>query len=76
MTDISFEQALKELEALVERLESGDLPLEESLRCFEEGIARAAACQKRLQQAEARIEQLLHDDEGNLRIEPFADGED
>ncbi len=76
MTDISFEQALKELEALVEKLESGELPLEESLRCFEEGVARAAVCQKRLRQAEARIEQLLRDDEGNLHTEPFAGGED
>ncbi|RMF47955.1 MAG: exodeoxyribonuclease VII small subunit [Deltaproteobacteria bacterium] len=71
----NFEQSLKDLEALVERLESGDLPLEESLACFEQGVALAARCQKQLQQAEARIEQLVRDRDGQLKTEPFEQGE-
>ncbi len=68
----NFEQSLKALEELVERLESGDLSLEESLSCFEQGVALAARCQKQLQQAEARIEQLVRDKDGRLQTEPFS----
>lgn len=68
----NFEQTLKALEELVERLESGELSLEESLSCFEQGVALAGRCQKQLDQAEARIEQLVRDGNGRLQTEPFA----
>ena len=54
----SFEEALTELEALVERMESGDLTLEESLAAFEQGIALTRHCQEALQAAEQKVEIL------------------
>jgi exodeoxyribonuclease VII small subunit len=53
-----FEAALAELEAIVQRLEQGELSLEESLRQFERGVALTRSCQKALQQAEAKIRVL------------------
>jgi exodeoxyribonuclease VII small subunit len=55
---VDFEQALRELETVVEKLEHGDLPLEESLRHFERGVALTRECQAALKAAEARIEIL------------------
>jgi exodeoxyribonuclease VII small subunit len=54
-----FEQALAELEAVVERLEHGELPLEDALAQFEHGIALARSCQEALKQAEQKVEILL-----------------
>jgi exodeoxyribonuclease VII small subunit len=55
----SFEEALKGLEAVVERLESGEPPLEESIRLFEEGMRLSETCRKRLDEADRKIELLL-----------------
>ena len=54
-----FEKALAELESLVENLERGELPLEETLKQFERGIELTRSCQKALQSAEQRVEILL-----------------
>jgi len=54
-----FEQALEDLEATVERLERGELPLEEALKQFERGIGLARSCQLALKQAEQKVEILL-----------------
>jgi exodeoxyribonuclease VII small subunit len=54
-----FEQSMRELEALVEKLEQGDLPLEEALRQFERGVALTRACQAALKEAEQKVEVLL-----------------
>ena len=54
-----FEQALADLEATVEHLERGELPLEEALKQFERGIALARSCQVALKQAEQKVEILL-----------------
>ncbi len=62
----SFETSLAELEQIVGRLESGDLPLEESLELFEKGIKLSRQCRKRLTDAERRIEILMKDADGNL----------
>ena len=56
---VDFEQALGELEAEVERLEHGELPLEEALKQFERGIELTRGCQASLKQAEQRVEILL-----------------
>jgi exodeoxyribonuclease VII small subunit len=53
-----FEKSLQELEQLVEKLERGDLPLDESMQTFERGFALARECQAALQQAQARVEIL------------------
>jgi len=54
----SFEEALSELEALVESMEQGELPLEESLKSFERGIALTRTCQQALKAAEQKVEIL------------------
>jgi len=63
----TFESDLSELESVVNRLESGDLPLEESLQLFEKGMALSESCRQRLEQAETKIEILLK--KGN-RVSP------
>ena len=57
--EFDFEKALKELESLVEKMEKGDLGLEESLKHFERGIALTRACQKALSDAEQKVQILL-----------------
>lgn len=69
-TSIDFEKALQELEALVERLERGDLPLEESMKLFERGIELTRACQAALKEAEQRVE-ILTTCGGQEILEPF-----
>ena len=64
-----FEQSLNDLQVLVERLESGDLSLEESLATFEQGIALTRECQSALQDAEQRINILLEQN-GTLTEQP------
>jgi len=54
-----FETAMRDLEELVERLEQGDLPLEESLAAFERGVMLTRACQSALKEAEQKVEILL-----------------
>jgi len=56
---LDFEAAMSELEALVERLEQGDLPLEESLAAFERGVTLTRNCQTALKEAEQKVEILL-----------------
>jgi exodeoxyribonuclease VII small subunit len=77
MTDIKFEDALARLEQIVDTLEAGNLPLEDSLKAFEEGIGLARRCARYLEEAEKRIELLTKDETGLLRTEPFtwAEGE-
>ena len=60
----SFESALKELEQIVEQLETGDLPLEHSLELFEQGVKLSRDCQKRLDDAERKVELLLKTNDG------------
>lgn len=68
---LSFEQALKELEQIVERLEAGDVPLEESIRTYERGAALRAYCEKQLKDAQLRVEQIVQSADGTLRLEPL-----
>jgi exodeoxyribonuclease VII small subunit len=56
---VDFEAAMTELESLVERLEAGDLPLDESLKAFERGVALTRSCQSALKDAEQKVEVLL-----------------
>ena len=75
---LDFEKSLTELEQIVERLELGELSLDESLKQFERGIALTRSCQSSLQQAEQKVEILLRShsapDKGD--IAPFAADED
>ena len=65
-----FETALAELEALVEKMEQGDLSLDESLKQFERGVQLTRSCQKALQEAEQKV-QILLEKEGQQALEPF-----
>lgn len=65
-----FEECLQRLEVIVKEMERGDIPLEQSLKLFEEGVALSASCRKELEEAENRIEILLKED-GSLRAEAF-----
>jgi exodeoxyribonuclease VII small subunit len=67
---IDFEKALAELESLVERLERGDVPLDEALRTFERGVALTRHCQACLQAAQQKVEILLKRG-GEPVVQPF-----
>ena len=76
----SFEGALKQLEEIVQRLEKGELSLEESLKLYEEGIQLSRLCHGKLEEAEGKIEMLLKDAKGDVvadaegapKTQPFA----
>jgi exodeoxyribonuclease VII small subunit len=70
-----FEEALSELEGLVERLERGDLPLDEALKTFERGVELTRHCQSSLKSAQQKVEILLKRGSG-AEIEPFSVAED
>ncbi len=76
MSDIKFEEALARLEQIVDALEAGNLPLEESLKAFEEGVVMARRCSRYLEEAEKRIEVLTKDESGLLKTEPLEWEED
>ena len=67
---LNFEAAMRDLEEIVERLEHGDLPLEESLKAFERGILLTRTCQTALKDAEQKVEILLKR-AGEARVEDF-----
>jgi exodeoxyribonuclease VII small subunit len=70
-----FEKSLVELEALVAKLEQGDVPLEDALKTFERGVALTRQCQTALRSAQQKVEVLLARN-GNEEVAPFSDGED
>jgi len=70
--DIKFEDALSRLESIVEKLERGELSLEESLTAFEEGIRLSRICSTRLEEAEKKIEILTKAKDGQLQTEDFS----
>jgi len=72
MSEPTFEEALGQLEAVVTRLEGGDLPLEEALRAFEEGVRLARVCAARLEDAEQRVRLLTRAPDGTEVEVPFA----
>ena len=73
INELSFEDALKELERIVGRLESGDATLDESIRLYERGDALRLRCAERLDAAQARIEAIRLDAEGRpAGVKPFA----
>lgn len=76
--EMSFEEALRGLEEVVRRLESGDVPLDESITLYERGEALRAACQARLDAASARIERIVNPADGapgnsGVTTRPFDD---
>ncbi len=73
----SFEQAMARLGEIVDKLEDGDLPLEESLTLFEEGVKLSKLTQQRLDLAQHKVEQLLGiGEDGRAKTAPFATSAD
>jgi len=71
MSKITFEQSMKKLEQIVQELESGDLPLEEAMEKFEEGIKLSSLCSEKLDETENKITLLLQDQKGKILEKPF-----
>lgn len=71
MAEKKFEAALTRLEEIVQELEKGDIPLDQSLKLFEEGIKLSRICSKRLEDAERKVEILMKDKDGSIQAEPF-----
>jgi exodeoxyribonuclease VII small subunit len=70
--NLPFEEALKKLEAIVEAMESEDLPLEALLGKYEEGTRLARICQEKLADAEVKIQQLERNAAGEMTLKPIA----
>ncbi|MFO1518221.1 MAG: exodeoxyribonuclease VII small subunit [bacterium] len=68
---LKFEGALQKLEEIVKKLEEGDLPLDQSLKVFEEGMGLAQFCEKSLNEAEGKVEKLMTDTRGERKRVPF-----
>ena len=66
----NFDQSIKKLEEIVEKMENGDLPLEQSIKLFEEGITLSKRCQAALKAAEGKIEKLVKESDS---LEEFGD---
>jgi len=73
--DLSFEAALERLEAIVEAMESGQMPLEQMLAEYEQGMKLAAVCARKLAEAELKVQQLEKSADGQFRLRPFGTDE-
>jgi exodeoxyribonuclease VII small subunit len=71
---LPFEKALAELESIVQRLEKGDVALEESIKIYERGEALKKRCEALLADAEMRVEKITRDAKGKLAVEPLDRG--
>ncbi len=67
----TFEESLAQLEEIVKLMESGQLPLDKSLKIFEDGMKCSKLCQERLDETEKKVQILMADKLGNLKEEPF-----
>ncbi len=68
---LSFEEALAELEKIVQRLEAGDVPLEDSIRIYERGAALKAHCEAKLKAAQLKVEQIVVGPDGKPKAQHF-----
>ena len=69
---MSFEEALAELEAIVQRLERGEGKLDEAIGAYERGVALKSHCESKLREAQAKVEKIVLSPEGSVRTEPAA----
>ena len=70
MADLSFEAALRELESIVTRLESGQVDLEESISIYERGSQLKAHCDAKLKDAQAKVEKIIVAPDGSISVAP------
>jgi exodeoxyribonuclease VII small subunit len=66
-----FEEAFKKLEAIVNKMEGGDLSLDESLKLFEEGMRLSKLCSQKLTEVQKKVELLIKSEDGSLKTQPF-----
>ncbi|RRA49234.1 exodeoxyribonuclease VII small subunit [Acidipila sp. EB88] len=67
----TFEENVKQLETIVGQLERGDLPLDDSIKLFEEGMRLSSACKEQLEAAEGKVQILMKQRDGSLKAETF-----
>jgi exodeoxyribonuclease VII small subunit len=72
--ELKFEEAIADLEQVVEQLESGDLSLEDSLAAFEKGVGLVRYCNQKLSEVEKKVELLVKDKQGHLQLQAFGNG--
>ncbi len=70
LTTLSFEDALAELEKIVRGLEGGQQKLEDAILCYERGAALRQHCEKKLREAEARVQAIVEKSDGSLALKP------
>ena len=70
MKNVSFEEALQELEAIVRKLEEGNMPLEESVKAYERGISLKKLCDQKLSEAQLKIEEVMVNND-KITTKPF-----
>ncbi len=75
VTELTFEEAIQRLEKVVEQLENGDVPLEQAIQLFEEGMMLAKQCNQTLKQAEQQVEVLMKEN-GEWIKKPFGSDEE
>lgn len=75
-TQQNFEGALEQLEEVVEQLESGDLPLDDSLAAFEKGVGLVKFCNQKLSEVEKKVELLLKDKDGRLQLTTLGESDE
>ena len=73
--ELTFEDAMKRLESIVETMGGGNLSLEDSLKMFEEGMELCKFCNKKLDEAEYKVEKLMEKEGGELSVEQLKVGE-
>lgn len=71
MSELSYETCIEKLEELVKKLESGDLPLEESLQAYEKGKELIAYCSDKLKEAQGKLQIVIQKENGSLESAPF-----
>jgi exodeoxyribonuclease VII small subunit len=76
MAKKTIEQAMKQLEQIVQDLESGDMPLEKAIKTFEEGVQLSKFCSQKLDETEKRITILMQNSDGKIAEVPFSDDYD
>ncbi len=76
MTQLNFEKSMKQLEQIVQELESGDLSLEKAIKKFEDGVRLSKLCSKQLDETEKKVTMLLRDQNGKISVNSFMPDEE
>ncbi|MBW2568598.1 MAG: exodeoxyribonuclease VII small subunit [Deltaproteobacteria bacterium] len=76
MTKLNFEKSMKQLEQIVQQLESGDLSLEKAIKKFEDGVGLSKLCSKQLDETEKKVTMLLRDQDGKISVNLFKPDEE